>query len=107
MKEVRLRERECLSSKSTYPLANGVIPAFHVVGLPCFFTYFPMLARLLVDEIVSFPKVRKTSLVAESLGDACPKHLATGHTVVADVKSNDFTRLATNHRPEPPLLTPF
>ncbi len=99
MKEVRLRERKCLSGKSSYPLTNGVIPTFHVVGLSRIFTYFLMLAGLLIDKIVSFPKVRKAGLVTESFRDACPKHLATLHTMVANVKGNDLTRLSTDYRP--------
>jgi hypothetical protein len=64
-------------------------------------------ARSADKKIVGFPKVRKAGLVAQSFRDACPKHLATLHTMVSNVKGNDLTRLATNYRPEPPLLTFF
>lgn len=78
-----------------------------MVSLSGVFAYFLVLAGLLVDEIIGFPKVRKASLVAEPLRNPLPKPLATLHAVVANVKSNNFPSLSADDGPKPPLLAFF
>ena len=70
-----LAEGQALANKTTQPLAQGVVEAFDMVGLPAVFANSVMMS-LRHNLSISLPEVRVGSLVAVTRRNALPKTTA-------------------------------
>ena len=101
-----LGERKRFPGHASEPLAQGIVPAFHVCSLA------GLLADTLVlcfgkDASVGFPEVAKGTAVAVGFGYPIPKPLAGRLAPVAVGISHDLPRPAAQCRPRPHLIGPL
>lgn len=97
-----LGKRERFTHQTTQPLAQGVIQAFDVSGVPSLFADHLMRGRWQTG--VSAPKIAVADAALIGRRQLAPQALTRLRTAVPDEKREDLPRPATLHNPDAPLL---
>jgi hypothetical protein len=93
-------ERERFAHIPCQLLAQGAVPAFHVIGLPAVFADTAMrLGRK--NFLVRIPEIAEGVITAIRGGDFVPQPLAGGRAVIPDDKSDNLPGAPTQRGPEP------
>ena len=103
MPPVFLGEGKGLADKASDALAQGVVPAFHVRGLPALLAD-TAVSLLREDRRIGFPEVTEAAALAVGFRHPLPKCPAGGLTVVTVGEGHDLPDPAAHHRPEPALV---
>ena len=101
---VLLGEGEGLADKAPDALAQSVVPALHVRGLPALLAD-TAVSLLREHRRVGLPEVAEAVALAVGLRHSRPKSPAGLLAVVAVDEGHDLAGPATHHRPEPALVS--
>src|SRR5512133_1803617 len=106
MEEIGFRKRQSFARVTGIPLPEGIVPAFHMIGLTTFFTNRMM--RFFWKHIgIGFPEIaiRLAMLVLQR--DCLPEQAATFFATITDHKSHNLPCAATHRRPQPAFVLFF
>lgn len=98
-----LAERERLAHEPRQPLAQGIVEALDVVGLPAAFAYRNVL-RFGNNLLVSVPEVRERHGTAQKWRHLLPEQAAGRFAAVSNRKSDDLACAAAQGEPDPALV---
>ncbi len=88
------REGECCSNQSRYPLPQGTVEAFNVMGSARQFSHHPMLIRRNYTRVRGIAIRPKHDVLPIDQWQFLPQLSRTLFTAVADMKSERLTDLA-------------
>ena len=100
---VTFTEGQCLSHQTGHSLAQRIVKALDMAGLPIAFVRGDMLLGRKHD-FIGFPEIRIQNALPVSNRNALPKNAASRLATVADGKSDDLTTAAAHGQPNPALL---
>ena len=105
MPPVFLGEGKGLADEASDALSQGVVPAFHVRGLPGLLAD-TAVSLLREDRRRGFPEVTEAAALTVGFRHPLPKCPTGGLTVIAVGEGHDLAgpSLAAQHRPEPALV---
>lgn len=105
MIEVRLGEREGFSYVARIVLPQGIIPPFHMIGLPAAFAH-PLMGLGWKDAAIRLSEVTEAAAPFVCGGNPLPQAPTRPGAVIAQSKGHNLPRPATQGRPQPALLFP-
>lgn len=103
MHQLRFREGQRFSNEARQPLAQGIIPAFDVRGLPRIFATRRMLLSR-DDLLVSFPEIAVAVSAAIGHGNPLPKLAAGVRAAVTNKVSDDLPCRTAQRNPNPAFI---
>ncbi len=106
MKSVRLGKGQGFADEAGQPLAQRIVPAFHVSGLTTFFAYAAM-CFIGKDLAVCLPEVVESQTPLVLVRNLVPQVPTGLFAAVANHESDDLARAATNRRPQPSFSALF
>jgi hypothetical protein len=87
-------------------LAQLVIPAFHVIGLPTAFSH-TFVGFWRENQLISYRKIAVTLAALVIDRDLFPKFAASSFTAITDDIGDDLASPAAHYRPKPAFVPSF
>jgi hypothetical protein len=106
MIEIVFRERQSLTDVARVRLSQGVIPTFHVTGLPRFLADTAM-RFFRKNFLVGFPEVTKRVTRFIRFRDQLPESATRRYASITDDMGHDLPGAPTQGGPESALFTLF
>ena len=106
MIELRFRERERFAHIARIPLAERIVPTFHMIGLT-FCLANTVMGLLRKDPLIGVPKIAETLARLVGIWNLCPQLAASCFAAVTDDKGNNLARAAAECSPQPAFIGSF
>lgn len=103
---LRFGKSQGLPHEARTGLSQGIVPTFHVVGLPTAFTD-TLMGLGGKDQRISVPEIAVTAARPILAGNLCPEFAAGGLTPIPDHTGNDLACPPTHHGPHPTFVPTF
>jgi hypothetical protein len=105
MIEIRFGKRQRFAGIACVPLAQRIVPTFHVIRLATLFANTPMRFGW-KDPLIRFPIIAKGATVSVGFRNLFPKLAARFFTAVPDDKGDYLPGTPAHRGPQPPLVFP-
>ena len=104
--QLRFREGQRFSDKARQPLAQRIVPALDMCGLPGIFATRRML--FCRDHfLIRFPEIAVAMSAAVGRGHALPKLATGGGTSISNKVGDDLARRTAQGNPNPAFISFF